>query len=189
MSPIFVHGVQNWRHQLKPGDRVQLEHNAFNADRRGPSRLHGRHVHAHSRSVRSAIAQKATCIRVADPSYSCAKHLTVESYTVVMLLTVILIIISIPSPTHSFIPGLIPSFYANPSHRSLSFSSFGLIELHFGLQSGSDSESGSGSESGSPRTLIWTAMRFRQPCTIISAILTRPIFLVNQSSIFQTNKQ
>ena len=30
---------------------------------------------------------------------SCAKHLTVESYTVVMLLTFILIIISIPSPS------------------------------------------------------------------------------------------
>jgi len=52
---------------------------------------------------------------------SCAKHL--ESYTVAMLLTVIglLIIISIPSPHHSFIPGLKPSFFANPSHRSLPF--------------------------------------------------------------------
>jgi len=54
---------------------------------------------------------------------SCAKHLTVESYTVVMLLTFILIrpIISIPSPLHSFIPGLKRSFSANPSHRSLPF--------------------------------------------------------------------
>jgi len=43
-----------------------------------------------------------------------------------MLLRVILIIISIPSPTHSFIPGLKPSFSANPSHRSLSVSSSGL---------------------------------------------------------------
>ena len=40
--------------------------------------------------------------------------------------TVILIIIGIPSPTHSFIPGLKPSFSANPSLRSLSFSSSGL---------------------------------------------------------------
>ena len=41
-----------------------------------------------------------------------------------MLLTVILIItcISFPSPTHSFIPGLKPSFSVNPTHRSLSFS-------------------------------------------------------------------
>ena len=44
-----------------------------------------------------------------------------------MLLTVILIIIiSFSSPTHSFIPGLKPSFSANPSHCSLSFSSSGL---------------------------------------------------------------
>ena len=38
----------------------------------------------------------------------------VESYTIV-------IIISIPSPTHFFIPGLKPSFSANPFHRSLPF--------------------------------------------------------------------
>ena len=41
-----------------------------------------------------------------------------------MLLTVILT--CFPSPTHSFIPGLKPSFSANPSHCSLSFSSSGL---------------------------------------------------------------
>jgi len=35
--------------------------------------------------------------------------------------TVILTIIGIPSPTHSFIPGLKASFSANPSHRSLLF--------------------------------------------------------------------
>ena len=40
--------------------------------------------------------------------------------------TVILIIISIPSPTHSFIPDLKPSFSANPSNCSFSFSSSGL---------------------------------------------------------------
>jgi len=62
--------------------------------------------------------------RVKGVDGSCAKRLTVESYTVVMLLTVILIIIiSFPSINHSFIPGLRPSFSANPSHRSLSFSS------------------------------------------------------------------
>jgi len=38
-----------------------------------------------------------------------------------MPLTVILIIISFPSPTLSFIPGLKPSFSANLSHCSLSF--------------------------------------------------------------------
>jgi len=36
-----------------------------------------------------------------------------------MLLTFILIIISIPSPSQSFIPHLKPSFSANPSHHSL----------------------------------------------------------------------
>jgi len=43
-----------------------------------------------------------------------------------MLLTVILIVISFPTPTQSFIPGLKRSFSANPSHHSLSFSSSGL---------------------------------------------------------------
>jgi len=50
-----------------------------------------------------------------------SRHLTVESYMVVMLLTFILIIISIPSPPHSLIPGLNLSFSANPTHRSLPF--------------------------------------------------------------------
>ena len=40
-----------------------------------------------------------------------------------MLLTAVLIIISFPSPTHSFIPDSITFFSANPSHCSLSFSS------------------------------------------------------------------
>jgi len=51
----------------------------------------------------------------------CAKQLTIEFYTVVMLLTFILVIMSIPSPPHSFIPDLKPSFSANPFHRSLPF--------------------------------------------------------------------
>ena len=64
--------------------------------------------------------------RVRGVDGSCAKHLTVESYMVVMLLNFILIIISFPSPTLSFIPDLKSSFSANPSHCSLSFSSSGL---------------------------------------------------------------
>ena len=50
-------------------------------------------------------------------------RLTVECYTVVALLTFILIIISrpIPSPAHSFISGLKPPLSANPSHRNLPF--------------------------------------------------------------------
>jgi len=50
------------------------------------------------------------CVRGVDGS--CAKHLIVESYTVVMLLTFIL---SIPSPPHSFIPELKPSFFYKSS--------------------------------------------------------------------------
>ena len=47
------------------------------------------------------------------------------------MLTFILIITSSLSPPHSFIPGLKPSFSANPSHRSLSFSSSGLTTRLF----------------------------------------------------------
>jgi len=44
--------------------------------------------------------------RIRGVDGSCAKHLTIASYTVVMLLTFILIIIiSILSPHHSFISG------------------------------------------------------------------------------------
>ena len=38
-----------------------------------------------------------------------------------MLLTFILIIVRVPLPPHSFIPGLKPSCSANPSHCSLLF--------------------------------------------------------------------
>ena len=46
---------------------------------------------------------------------SCAKHLTVESYMVIYA--------RFSSPTFSFISDLKPSFSANPSYCSLSFSS------------------------------------------------------------------
>ena len=45
--------------------------------------------------------------------------------------TVILIIIGIPSPTHSFTLGLNPSFSANPPYRSLSFFSFRIHCMDF----------------------------------------------------------
>jgi len=50
-------------------------------------------------------------------------ELTTRPLRSFMPLTVILIIISFPSPTLSFIPGLKPPFSANPSHCSVSFSS------------------------------------------------------------------
>jgi len=43
--------------------------------------------------------------------------------------TAVLIIIGISSPTYFFITGLKPYFGANPSHRSLSFSSSGFPKL------------------------------------------------------------
>ena len=50
-----------------------------------------------------------------------------------MPLTVTLITISFSSPTLSFIPDLKPSFSANPSHCSLSFSFPGLTTRFPGL--------------------------------------------------------
>jgi len=52
---------------------------------------------------------------------SCAKHLSVKFCTIVMLLAFVLVIVHIPSLTHSFIPDLKSSFSASPSHRSLPF--------------------------------------------------------------------
>jgi len=49
------------------------------------------------------------------------KH-TAVSYDFMLPTVILIIIIGIPSPTHSFIPGLNPSFSANPSHRSFLFS-------------------------------------------------------------------
>ena len=52
--------------------------------------------------------------------------LILMSAFMLLTLTVMLIIVSFPSPTHSVIPGLKHPFSANPSHYSLSFSSSGL---------------------------------------------------------------
>ena len=59
--------------------------------------------------------------RVRGVDYSCAEHLTVESYTVFICQQSYLLLFGIPSPTDSFIPGLKPSFSANPSHCSPSY--------------------------------------------------------------------
>ena len=50
-----------------------------------------------------------------------AENLNVESYTVFICEQSYLLLSGISSPTHSFIPGLKPSFSANPSHCSPSF--------------------------------------------------------------------
>ena len=56
-----------------------------------------------------------------------------QFYTVVMLLTFRLLILSIPSPLHSFIPGLNLPFYANPAHHSLPFLLHDLLHQFPGL--------------------------------------------------------
>ena len=67
--------------------------------------------------------------RVRGVDGSCAEHLTVESYTVFICQLSHLLLLGIPSPTHSFIPGLKPSFSANPSHRGPSFFFFGIHHM------------------------------------------------------------
>jgi len=59
--------------------------------------------------------------RVRSVDGICAQHLTVESYTVFICQQSYLLLFGIPSPTHSFIPGLKTSFSANPSYCSPSF--------------------------------------------------------------------
>ena len=54
-----------------------------------------------------------------------------DHYLPAVILIVILIIIGIPSPTHSFTLGLNPSFAANPPYRSLSFFSFRFHYMDF----------------------------------------------------------
>ena len=54
-----------------------------------------------------------------------------DHYLPTVILIVILIIIGIPSPTHSLTPGLNPSFSANPPYRSLSFFSFRIHNMDF----------------------------------------------------------
>jgi len=50
-----------------------------------------------------------------------SEHLTVESHTVFFCQQSYLLLFGIPSPTHSFFPGLKPSFSTNLSHCSPSF--------------------------------------------------------------------
>ena len=64
--------------------------------------------------------------RVRGVDGSCAEHLTVESYTIIISLQSYLLLFGIPSPTHSFITGLKPSFSANLSHCSPSFFFFNI---------------------------------------------------------------
>ena len=79
------------------------------------------------RGCKGSVAITAECWRqhasrnVRGVDGICAEHLTVESYTVFICQQSYLLLFGIPSPTHSFITGLKPSFSANPSHCSPSF--------------------------------------------------------------------
>ena len=81
----------------------------------------GSKVHAFLSFRRFFTAAFVVFFHVSGVKGSCAKHLSVEFYTIVMLLAFVLVIVHIPSPPHSFIPGLKPSFSAYPSHHSLPF--------------------------------------------------------------------
>jgi len=82
------------------------------------------HIRFHSLVFHSSCSPLGTgrcSYRVRGVDGSCAEHLTVESYTVFICQQSYLRLFGIPSATHSFIPGLKPSFSANPSHCSPSF--------------------------------------------------------------------
>ena len=83
---------------------------------RDPDRIFNPEIPGTERPLDPEISRRAAIDRQFDCRILYGRYLP----------TVILIIIGIPSPTHSFIPGLKPSFSANPSLRSLSFSSSGL---------------------------------------------------------------
>jgi len=69
-----------------------------------------------------SLPQTKRCsYRVRGVDGICAEHLTVESYRVFICQQSYLLLFGIPSPTNSVIPGLKPSFSANPSHCSPSF--------------------------------------------------------------------
>ena len=57
--------------------------------------------------------------------------ITINYLLPTVILIVILIIIGIPSPTHSFTLGLNPSFSANPPYPNLSFFSFRFHYMDF----------------------------------------------------------
>ena len=65
-----------------------------------------------------------------NPAFGLPEIINVVFYLPTVILIVILII-RIPSPTHSFTLGLKPSFSANPPYRTLSFFSFRFHYMDF----------------------------------------------------------
>jgi len=79
------------------------------------------HVGPARRLLPQGVAGDTAQPLVQDQPLGKRSSVLVVLVSIVMLLTVILIIVSSLSPPHSFIPGLKPSFSANPSHRSFPF--------------------------------------------------------------------
>ena len=79
----------------------------------------------HLRTARCAHAVSPTGLSI---GYWFSVNRATSTY---VILIVILIIIGIPSSTHSFTLGFNPSFSANPPYRSLSFSSFRIHYMDF----------------------------------------------------------
>ena len=86
--------------------------------------------HLHLRESRS-VGHKTTSRSVAFRREAFNCRILYDHYLPTVILIVILIIIGIPSPTHSFTLGLNPSFSANPPYRSLSFFSFRIHYMDF----------------------------------------------------------
>ena len=86
-------------------------------------RVQRRHPHSTTASINNDNIPPTTSI---DRISSTHLHHPVESYTVIICQQSYSLLFGIPSPTRSFIPGLKPSFSANPSHRSPSFFFFGI---------------------------------------------------------------
>jgi len=119
--PVDVDGVVVVALGVGECGKAQLVGDVDGAQRLETTNLLGVVTRARRRVYQQTIAQRAPSTR----NYS-AKPFNCRILYGHYLPTVILIIIGIPSPTDSFILGLKPSFSANPSHRSLSFSSSGL---------------------------------------------------------------
>jgi len=70
----------------------------------------------------SAVRPAPVCVLIVLQVLTAfSEHSTVESYTVYICQQSYLLLFGIPLPTHSFFPGLKPSFSTNLSHCSLSF--------------------------------------------------------------------
>jgi len=75
-----------------------------------------------SAAVRVPLADDTRAHSTTSPFLPPSEAFPEIHYLPTVILIVILIIIGIPSPTHSFTLGLNPSFSANPPYRSLFFS-------------------------------------------------------------------